>query len=76
MLLKCSVCGTVNKERINTRVSKTGNNKTTLLLKCSVCGTIKSRFNKQQEASGILSSLGLKIPLSKILLYGDDLFWM
>ena len=32
------------------------------------------RFIKQQEAIDILSSLGLKTPLSKILLLGEILF--
>ena len=45
-----------------------------LLSKCAICGSKKSRFIKKQEASGILSSLGLKIPLSKIQLFGDILF--
>ena len=34
--------------------------------KCSVCGIKKSRFVKEQEAKGLLSNLGIKIPLSKI----------
>ena len=29
---------------------------------------------KNQELSGILGSLGLKIPLSKSLLFGDNFF--
>ena len=45
-----------------------------LLSKCAICGSKKSRFIKKQEASGILSSLGLKTPLSKITLFGDILF--
>ena len=36
--------------------------------KCSVCGIKKSRFVKEQEPKGLLSNLGIKIPLSKILL--------
>ena len=31
-----------------------------ILSKCAICGSKKSRFIKKQEASGILSSLGLK----------------
>ena len=31
-----------------------------------VCGIEKSRFMKQQEAKGLLSSLGIKTPLNKI----------
>ena len=34
----------------------------------------KSKFVKNQEAKGLLSSLGLKTSLSKILLLGDVLF--
>ena len=34
--------------------------------KCSVCGTKKSRFVKEQEAKGLISSLGIKTSLSKI----------
>ena len=45
-----------------------------LLSKCAVCSSKKSRFIKEQEAKGILSSLGLKTPLSKIPLLGDILF--
>ena len=37
-----------------------------LLSKCAVCDNKKSKFIKQQEASGLLSSLGIKIPLRKI----------
>ena len=45
-----------------------------LLSKCNICGSKKSRFIKKQEASALLSSLGLKTPLSKIPLFGDILF--
>ena len=45
-----------------------------LLSKCAISGSKKSRFMKEQEAKGILSNLGLKIPLSKIILLGDILF--
>ena len=38
--------------------------------KCAVCDSKKSKFIKQQEASGLLFSLGIKTPLSKILLVG------
>ena len=42
-----------------------------ILSNCAICGTRKSRFMKEQEAKGILSSLGLKTPLSKTPLLGD-----
>ena len=47
-----------------------------LLSKCAISSSKKSRFIKKQEASGILSSLGLRTPLSKVPLLGDILFWM
>ena len=34
----------------------------------SACGIKKSRFPKEQEAKGLLSNLGIKTLLSKILL--------
>ena len=37
-----------------------------LLSKCAVCGSKKSKFIKDQEASGLLSSLGIKKRLSEI----------
>ena len=45
-----------------------------LLSKCAISASKKLRFMKEQEAKGILSSLGLKTPLSKIPLLGDILF--
>ena len=45
-----------------------------ILSKCTICGCKKSRFIKKQEASGVLSNLGLKTPLNKIPLLDDMLF--
>ena len=45
-----------------------------LLSNCEVCDTRKPKFIKGQKASGLLSSLGIKIPLSKIPLVGPLLF--
>ena len=41
-----------------------------ILSNCDVCGSKKSKFIKKQEANGLLGSLGIKTPLSKILLTG------
>ena len=41
--------------------------------KCSFCGIKKSRFVKDQEAKGLLISLGLKTPLNQIPLLDDVL---
>ena len=61
-------------ENINPRVSKTSNSRTMVLSKCSICGSKKSRFIKNQEAKGLLRNLGIKTPLSKVPLLGDNLF--
>ena len=45
-----------------------------LLSECAKCGSKKSRFIKNQEAKGILRNLGIRTPLSKVLLLGDILF--
>ena len=42
--------------------------------KCAVCGSRKTRFMKEEEAKGLLRSLGLKTPLNKIPLLGDIFF--
>ena len=55
-------------ENIDPKMVKTKNNRLVMQSKCSVCGIIKSRFVKEQEAKGLLSNLGIKTPLSKILL--------
>ena len=73
-MLSCCLKCKKNTEKINPRVSKTSNGKTMLLSKCAPCGSKKSRYIKKQEASGILSSLGLKTTLSKIPSFGDILF--
>ena len=45
-----------------------------LLSKCVTCDSKTSRFIKAQEANGLLSSLGIRAPLSKIPLLGNILF--
>ena len=45
-----------------------------LFSNCTVCNCKKSKFLKEQDNSGWLSSLGLKTPLSKIPLVGPLLF--
>ena len=53
---------------------KTTNGRKMLLSKCNVCSSKKSRFMEEQEAKGLLSSLDLKIQLSKIPLLCDIFF--
>ena len=73
MLSYCLKCRK-NTESKNPKVVKTKNGRIMLLSKCAVCDSKKSKFIKQQEASGLLSSLGIKTPLSKIPLVGPLLF--
>ena len=68
--LKCKK----HTKNINPQVSSTSNGKLMILSKCAICGSRKSKFIKKQDAKGILSSLGIKTPLSKIPLLGDVLF--
>ena len=68
--LKCKK----DTENINPRVSNTNNGRTMILSKYAICGSKKSRFIKNQETKGILSNLGIRIPLSKVSLLGDILF--
>ena len=68
--LKCKK----DTENINPRVSKTSNGRTMVLSKCAICGSKKSRFIKNQEATGLLSKLGIKTPLRKVPILGDILF--
>ena len=73
MILYCLKCRK-NKESKNPKVVKTQNGKIMLLSKCEVCDSEKSKFVKDQDASGLLISLGIKAPLSKITLVGRLLF--
>ena len=66
MLSYCLKCKK-NTESINPKVSKTINGS-------AVCGSKKSKFIKEQQAKGLLSTLGIRTPLNKIPLLGDILF--
>ena len=60
-------------ENINANVSNTCNGKAMILSKCAICGSKKSRFIKNQEAKVLLSNLGIRTPLSKVLILCDIL---
>ena len=53
-------------ENKNPKVFKTRNERLILKSTCSVCNNKKSRFINKNEGSGLLSSLGIRKPLSKI----------
>ena len=46
-------------QNINSKVSKTSNNRTMILSKCAICSSKISRSIKNQEAKGLLSHLGI-----------------
>ena len=49
--------------------------KNNAFINCVVNDSKKSRFNKEQETSGLLNNLGLKTPLSKIPILSNILLW-
>ena len=55
-------------ENIGPKIVRTKNNRLIMQSKCSICGIKKSKFVKEQEVKSLLSNLGTKTPLSKILL--------
>ena len=61
-------------ESKNPRAVKTKYGRIILLPRCAVCDSKKARCFKEQEASGLFSSLGTKTPLSRISLVGPLLF--
>ena len=73
MLSYCLNCRK-NIQSKDPEVVKTKNERIILLSKCSVSSSKKSRFLKEQEARGLLSSLGIRAPLSQIPFVGPVLF--
>ena len=69
MLSYCLKCRKKNTQNINPVNAKTVNGGTMILSKCAVCQLVK-----KQESKGLLSSLGIRTPLSKIPILGDILF--
>ena len=57
-----------NTENINPKMFRTKNNRLIMLSKCPVCRIKKSRFIINEEEKGLLSNLGIKIPLLNIFL--------
>ena len=73
MLSYCLKCRK-NTESKNPQVVKTKNGRIMLLSKCEVYDNKKLKFIKEQKATGLLSSLGIKTLLNKIPLLGHLLF--
>ena len=73
MLSYCLKCRKSTESK-NPKIATTENGRIMLLSNCVVCNSKKSKFIKEQEASELLSSLGIKTPLNKISLLGPLLF--
>ena len=63
-----------NAESKNPEVGRTENRRIMFLSKSAVSDSKKLKFIEGQEASGLLSSLGIKAPLNKFSLLGPLLF--
>ena len=53
-------------KNIDPKAVKTKNNRLMMLSKCSVCNNKKFRSNKEQQAKGLLSNLGISTSLRQI----------
>ena len=73
LLYYCLKCRK-NTESKNPKVAKTKNGRIMLLSKCAVRDSKNSKFIKDQEDSGLISSLGIKKPLNKIPIVAPPLF--
>ena len=61
----CLVCKK-STDNVNSKMIKTENGRLQLKSQCSICGNKKSKFVKEQEAKGLLDSLGLNTPLNRL----------
>ena len=61
----CVVCKK-KTDSANPKPFRTKNNRLMIKSICKVCGNKKSTFVKEQDAAGLLSSLGIKTPLANI----------
>ena len=73
MLSYCLKCRK-NTESKNLKIVNTKNGRILLLSICAVFDSKKSKFIKELEASGLLGSLGITTPLTKIRLERPLLF--
>ena len=74
MLIYCLKHTKKQTGNVNSKVLKTESGRTMLSSTCALFCSKKSRFMRAQEANGLLSSIGLKTILNKILLLGKILF--
>ena len=63
----CLACKKYTKNN-NPKIVRNRQNRLMIQSNCANCDSKKSRFIGEQQAMGILSNLGIKTPLSKVLL--------
>ena len=66
-MLSCCLKCRKKTESKNPKFVRKKNGRIMLLSKCAGCDSKKSKFVKKQEASGLLSSLGIKTSLDKFI---------
>ena len=63
----CLACRKYTKS-INPKIVRNKLNRSMIQSNCTMCGIKKSRFIKEHQAMGLLSNLGIRKPLSQVLL--------
>ena len=61
----CLVCRKYTKS-INPKIVRNKHNRSMIQSNCSICGSKKCRFIKEHQATGLLSNLGIRTPLSQV----------
>ena len=75
MLLYCLKCKKKKKiQKVKVQKFQGQKRRKMILSKCAVCDNKKLKSTKEQKAGGLLSSLVIKTPLSKIPLISPLLF--
>ena len=69
-MLSCCLKCRRNRKSKNPKIVKTKHGRIMLLSTCAMRDIKELKFIKERDASGLLSSLGRKTPLSEILLVG------
>ena len=72
MISYCLKCRK-NTESKNPKVVRTKDGRIIVLSKYSVCNIKNWKFLKEQEARGLLSNLGIRVPLNRISSLGPVL---
>ena len=61
----CLACRKYTKS-INPKIVRNRQNRSMIQSNCAVCGSKKSIFIKEHPATGLLSCLGIRAPLSQV----------